>query len=73
MLAAIAGMLMYEIAAERAASRDEVRGPGTFIPAFLDELYAIRKMAGEDDTSWIEAANVRHCEGTGSPKSIKSN
>ena len=73
MLAAIAGMLLYEIAAERAAVRDDVRGPGTFVPAFLDELYAIRKMAESDDTSWIEAAKVRHCDGSGSPKSIRSN
>jgi thiamine-phosphate diphosphorylase/hydroxyethylthiazole kinase len=73
MLAAIAGMLIYEIAAERAAVRDDVRGPGTFVPALLDELYAIRKMAENDDVSWIEAAVVRHCEGGGSPKSIRSN
>jgi thiamine-phosphate diphosphorylase/hydroxyethylthiazole kinase len=73
MLAAIAGMLIYEIAAERAAVRDDVRGPGTFVPALLDELYAIRKMAENDDVSWIESAKVRYCEGGGSPKSIRSN
>ncbi|KAF2025370.1 HK-domain-containing protein [Setomelanomma holmii] len=37
--AAIAGILHYEIAAERAAGRQDVRGPGTFVPAFLDELW----------------------------------
>ncbi|KAF2191533.1 TMP-TENI-domain-containing protein [Zopfia rhizophila CBS 207.26] len=40
--AAIAGILHFEIAAERAAVREDVRGPGTFIPAFIDELYSFR-------------------------------
>jgi thiamine-phosphate diphosphorylase/hydroxyethylthiazole kinase len=71
MLAAIAGMLMYEIAAERAAERSDVKGPGTFVPAFLDELFAIRKMTTAEDNSWLEAAVVRHVD-EGSPKSIKT-
>lgn len=37
LLAALAGILHYEIAAERA--QQYCRGPGSFIPAFLDELY----------------------------------
>jgi thiamine-phosphate diphosphorylase/hydroxyethylthiazole kinase len=37
--AAVAGLLHFEVAAERAARRKDVRGPGTFVPAFLDELY----------------------------------
>ena len=37
--AALAGILHYEIAAERAESR--CRGPGSFIPTFLDELYQL--------------------------------
>jgi thiamine-phosphate diphosphorylase/hydroxyethylthiazole kinase len=44
---------MYEIAAENAASREDVRGPGSFVPAFLDELYAIRTAAGKGDDSWF--------------------
>ncbi|KIV92097.1 hydroxyethylthiazole kinase [Exophiala mesophila] len=39
LLATLAALLHYELAAERAEARVEVRGPGTFIPAFLDELY----------------------------------
>ncbi|KAI0578408.1 ThiM Hydroxyethylthiazole kinase sugar kinase family [Pyrenophora tritici-repentis] len=39
LMAAVAGLLHFEIAAERAAAREEVRGPGTFVPAFLDELW----------------------------------
>jgi thiamine-phosphate diphosphorylase/hydroxyethylthiazole kinase len=37
--AAVAGLLHYEIAAEWAAERADVKGPGTFVPAFIDELY----------------------------------
>lgn len=36
-LAALAGILHYEIAAERA--QRNCHGPGSFIPAFLDQLY----------------------------------
>ncbi|KAI9823535.1 MAG: hypothetical protein M1819_001336 [Sarea resinae] len=42
LLAALAGILMYEIAAERAGKQEDVRGPGTFIPRFLDELFGLR-------------------------------
>ncbi|PWY80495.1 TMP-TENI-domain-containing protein [Aspergillus heteromorphus CBS 117.55] len=52
-LAVLAGLLMYEIAAENAASKDYVRGPGSFVPAFLDELYAIRQAALKGDHSWF--------------------
>ena len=38
-LAALAGIIHYEVAAERAESH--CKGPGTFIPAFLDELYLL--------------------------------
>lgn len=44
---------MYEIAAENAASKEYVRGPGSFVPAFLDELNAIRQTALKGDDSWI--------------------
>jgi len=44
-VAALAGILHYEIAAERAQAREDCRGPGTFIPAFLDELYLLGQEA----------------------------
>ncbi|KAF2434439.1 TMP-TENI-domain-containing protein [Tothia fuscella] len=59
MLAALAGILMYEIAAEVAARRDDVRGPGTFVPVFLDELYAIRENTQKGDHTWLKAARTR--------------
>jgi len=37
-LATAAGTLALTIAAQYAASRAEVRGPGTFLPALIDEL-----------------------------------
>ncbi|BCS02594.1 bifunctional hydroxyethylthiazole kinase/thiamine-phosphate diphosphorylase [Aspergillus luchuensis] len=52
-LAVLSGILMYEIAAENAASKDTVKGPGSFVPAFLDELYAIRQAALKGDHSWF--------------------
>ncbi|PYH96041.1 putative thiamine biosynthetic bifunctional enzyme [Aspergillus ellipticus CBS 707.79] len=59
-LAVLAGLLMYEIAAENAASKDHVRGPGSFVPAFLDEVYAIRQAALKGDHSWFAGrAKVR--------------
>ncbi|KAJ5247824.1 hypothetical protein N7468_002807 [Penicillium chermesinum] len=45
--------VMYEIAAENAANKEYVRGPGSFVPAFLDELYAIRTAAAKGDNSWF--------------------
>lgn len=38
LLATAAGTLALTIAAQRAAGREEVRGPGTFLPALIDEL-----------------------------------
>ena len=58
LLAALAGILMFEIAAEQAAKREDVKGPGTFVPAFLDELYANAQSASKDDSRWLHAADV---------------
>lgn len=58
LLAALAGILMYEIAAEQAAARDDVKGPGTFVPAFLDQLHLIAADASQDDSEWLKAAKV---------------
>jgi thiamine-phosphate diphosphorylase / hydroxyethylthiazole kinase len=38
LLATAAGTLALTIAAQQAANREEVRGPGTFLPALIDEL-----------------------------------
>lgn len=62
LLAAIAGLLHYEIAAEMAAARDDVKGPGTFVPALIDELYNIQKATARGDLSWLERARVKVVE-----------
>lgn len=58
LLAAVAGAAMFGIAAQNAVVRDDVRGPGTFVPAFLDELYNIKKGTAEGDLKWLELAKI---------------
>ncbi|GKU17499.1 thiamine biosynthetic bifunctional enzyme [Fusarium langsethiae] len=62
LLAAVAGTVMFGLAAELAAKRPEVRGPGTFVPVFLDELYAIRKSTANGDLMWLGTAQVKAVE-----------
>ncbi|KAH6624904.1 Hydroxyethylthiazole kinase family-domain-containing protein [Chaetomium sp. MPI-SDFR-AT-0129] len=62
LVAVIAAILHFEIAAEIAAVRPEVRGPGTFVPAFLDELYLIRQATVKGDLTWLEKAKVKKVE-----------
>ncbi|CAO1630140.1 unnamed protein product [Parajaminaea phylloscopi] len=38
---ALVGLLSMTIASEKAAERDDVRGPGSFIPALIDEIAAL--------------------------------
>lgn len=64
LLAAVAGTVMFGVAAEMAAGRSEVRGPGTFVPAFLDELYLVRKATAEGDLRWLTMAKVKLVEVT---------
>ncbi|KAL1837550.1 hypothetical protein VTJ49DRAFT_3653 [Mycothermus thermophilus] len=51
--AVIAAMLHFEIAAELADERPDVSGPGTFIPAFLDELSRIRMDTASGNLSCV--------------------
>ncbi|RFU79980.1 thiamine-phosphate diphosphorylase [Trichoderma arundinaceum] len=62
LIAALAGMVLFEIAAERAAVRDDVRGPGTFVPAFIDELSAIRTETSKGNVAWLGKAKVEALE-----------
>lgn len=48
LLATMAGLLMFELAAEHAARRADVHGPGSFVPALIDKLHAFAKLAAED-------------------------
>ncbi|KAF7906956.1 hypothetical protein EAE99_011968 [Botrytis elliptica] len=58
LLAVLSALLHYEIAAEIAAVREDVRGPGTFVPALIDELYVIQKANSQSDLRWLEKARV---------------
>lgn len=58
LLAAITGILLYELAAEVAAERTEVHGPGTFVPAFLDELYHTSLGIGDGSSQRLDRAKV---------------
>ncbi|KND94918.1 Thiamine-phosphate synthase [Tolypocladium ophioglossoides CBS 100239] len=60
--AAVAGTVMFGVAAEMAAARSDVRGPGTFVPAFIDELYGIRRATAEGDLRWLAMAKVQAVE-----------
>jgi len=62
LLAALAGLLHYEIAAEIAAAREDVKGPGTFVPALVDELYNLQKATSEGNVKWLEKAKVMAME-----------
>ncbi|KAK2600297.1 thiamine biosynthetic bifunctional enzyme [Conoideocrella luteorostrata] len=58
LLAAVAGTVMFGVAAEMAAERQDVKGPGSFVPAFLDELYGIRKATARGDLRWSVLAKI---------------
>ncbi|KAK3340531.1 Hydroxyethylthiazole kinase family-domain-containing protein [Neurospora tetraspora] len=63
LVATVAALMHFEIAAERAAERRDVQGPGTFVPAFLDELFKIRRETGEGKLGWLKSAKLA-CLGT---------
>jgi thiamine-phosphate diphosphorylase/hydroxyethylthiazole kinase len=57
----IAGILLFEIAAEIAAERPDVQGPGTFVPAFIDTLSQLRKTTAASSRGrydWISRARI---------------
>ncbi|KAK6086496.1 thiamine biosynthetic bifunctional [Seiridium cupressi] len=57
--ATLVGLLVYEIAAEVAVERNDVKGPGTFVPAFLDELYNLRTQIVKGDEGWKSRVKLR--------------
>lgn len=58
LLATLSALLHYEIAAEIAAVREDVKGPGTFVPALIDEIYNIQNATVGGDETWLERARV---------------
>ncbi|OAA38119.1 Hydroxyethylthiazole kinase [Metarhizium rileyi] len=61
-VAAVAGTVLFGVAAELAAQRHDIKGPGSFVPAFLDELFAIRSATGKGDVEWLARAKVAAVE-----------
>ncbi|KAF2714636.1 TMP-TENI-domain-containing protein [Pleomassaria siparia CBS 279.74] len=57
--AALAGIFHFEYAAEIAARRQDVKGPGTFVPAFIDELYHRRMDVVEGRLDWLDNAKIQ--------------
>lgn len=53
LIAALAAILHYELAAERAESNSGCKGPGTFSPYFLDELYLVGHHIKSHDLSQL--------------------
>ncbi|KAF3922861.1 hypothetical protein AA313_de0202960 [Arthrobotrys entomopaga] len=58
LLSCLSALLAYNVAAERAAKREGVKGPGGFMPAFLDELYEVGEMCAKGEGAWTEAVTV---------------
>ncbi|KAF5386233.1 hypothetical protein D9615_002670 [Tricholomella constricta] len=42
LLGAVAGILVLTVAAELAVQREDVKGPGTFLPALIDQLWSLK-------------------------------
>ena len=58
LLAALAAILIFEIAAEQAAARSDVKGPGTFVPALIDELSLLVKETRQGNVAWMKKAKI---------------
>ncbi|KAF1917336.1 Hydroxyethylthiazole kinase family-domain-containing protein [Ampelomyces quisqualis] len=63
--AAVAALLHFDVAAERAAARPHVSGPGTFVPAFIDEVWNVGVEIAEDRWGWEGVARVECVRGLG--------
>lgn len=68
LMGTIAGILLFEIAAELAAQSPAVHGPGSFVPAFLDALYQLRTQkpggayADGDRLGWLRRAKINQIQ-----------
>lgn len=59
LLAALAGVVTFGLAGERAVEVGGAKGPGSFVPKFLDALAELRDLSVSDDMQWIKGAKVR--------------
>ena len=54
LVATLAGVLAYEIAAERV----KANGPGSFLSGFLDQLYLLKSSVQKGEVDFVQAARV---------------
>ena len=59
LLATLAATVTFGLAAENAILRDDVKGPGTFLPAFIDELYHIQQNAQNGHLDWTNSIKLQ--------------
>ncbi|KAI5851235.1 thiamine monophosphate synthase/TENI-domain-containing protein [Morchella snyderi] len=55
-VAILSGLLLFTIASDQAATNVNTKGPGTFIPALIDEIWKLSKLSLNGDGSWVEKA-----------------
>ncbi|KAG6902098.1 hypothetical protein C0995_004278 [Termitomyces sp. Mi166 len=58
-LGAVAGVMVLTVAAEVAVRRADVKGPGTFLPALIDELWALQSSTVQS-LARIESTEIRY-------------
>lgn len=58
MAAVVAGVAYFNVTAERAAKDVTVKGPGSFVPAFLDALARVRDENARGETEWVGAVRA---------------
>lgn len=55
-VAILSGLLLFTIASDQAATNVNTKGPGTFIPALIDEIWKLSQLSLNGDDSWAEKA-----------------
>jgi thiamine-phosphate diphosphorylase/hydroxyethylthiazole kinase len=58
LVATVAAILLYTIAAELAAAEEHVHGPGSFLPEWIDQLYKLSRESAEGKATWRYRARV---------------
>jgi thiamine-phosphate diphosphorylase/hydroxyethylthiazole kinase len=58
LVATVAAILLYTIAAELAAAEEHVHGPGSFLPEWIDQLYTLSRESTEGKATWRYRARV---------------
>lgn len=58
--AVLSGLLLFTIASQQAAEGGVTKGPGTFLPAFIDEIWKISQLSAEETRGkdWFNQAII---------------